>query len=407
MTARPSAPSVTPSLQGSTLTPAYYALALGNFAIGMGSLVIAGILRPLAVGLHTAIGDVGQLVTVYALAYALAAPLLNAVTRAVPRKRLVLVGLALCVAGNLLGALAPAFGAMLATRVLVALGAALFTPTASAIAAATSAPERRAQAIGLVFGGLTVATALGVPAGAFIGLHYGWRAAFIAVAVVALAGIVAVTTTLPADVAAPAPDPRAWGRLLRRGVILLAVAVTLLQSTAQFTVFTYISPLLARAVHLDATGITLALLLFGLASIIGNVGAGYLADRWGAARSVTLTLLALIPALAALAFLHGSVPLAAICLTLWGAMGFGFNVPQQARLVLLAPTAASATLALNASALYMGSALGATAGGALVKGNALLSLGPVGAALVVLALLASLAVHDTRRRGATRANRPV
>lgn len=373
---------------------AYYALALGNFAIGMGSLVIAGILRPLSAGLHVAVGDAGQLVTVYALAYALASPLLIAATRAVPRKRLLLIGLVLCVAGNLLGAFAPAFGAMLATRVLVALGAALFTPTASTVAAATSAPERRAQAIGLVFGGLTVATALGVPAGAFIGLHYGWRAALVAVAVVAGAGIVAVAATLPREVVAPAPDPRAWGRLLRRGAILLAVAVTLLQSTAQFTVFTYISPLLTRAVRLDATGITLALLLFGLASVVGNVGAGYLADAWGAARGVALTLATLIPALAGLAFLHGSVPFAAVLLALWGAAGFGFNVPQQARLVVLAPAAATATLALNASALYLGSALGATAGGALVRQGALLSLGLVGAGIAVLALLASWAVRD-------------
>lgn len=368
------------------MKPYLLALALGNFAIGAGSLVIAGILRPLASGLHVAVGDVGQLITVYALAYAVASPLLIAATSALPRRTLLLAGIVVLALGNVLGAAAPSFGVLAISRVLAALGAAAFTPVAASVAAALAAPERRGRDIGVVFGGLTVATALGVPLGTFVGLRAGWRAALVMVVVLALLAVMAVARTVPATVATPRVSLRAWRQLFAAPSLLLAVSITLVQTTAQFVVFTYIGPLLQRGIGADGTAVTLLLLAFGLASVVGNVAAGYGADRWGARQSVALALALLVVALFGMRFIHGAPAFAVAALAVWGMAGFGFHPPQQARLVALAPSLQGAILALNASALYLGTAAGAFVGGAIVRGGAYDALAPVGSVLAVVAL---------------------
>ena len=363
-------------------------LALGNFAIGMGSLVIAGIIKLIATEMQVSVGAVGQLVTVYSLTYAIASPLLVLSVGHLPRRTLLLVGLFGVLAGNVLGAIAPSFGILLLSRVIAALGAALFTPLASSVAAALSSPARRGQAIGLVFGGLTVATAFGVPLGTVLGNQFGWRVTLLVVALVSTAGILAIVRTIAASVTTPPINLAAWGHVLRRGGLLLAVGVTFFQSTAQFVVFTYISPFLSRGLGVNVGGITLLLLAFGVASIVGNFAAAQAGDRWGARRAVLVTLGMLAASLMLLSLTHGAVVTVILCLIVWGIAGFGFNVPQQARLVQLAPHWSSALLALNASALYLGAAAGSALGGGFARGSAILNLGYIGGGIALLALLA-------------------
>ncbi|MFC5661510.1 MFS transporter [Kitasatospora misakiensis] len=149
-------------------------LALGTFAVGTDTMVMAGILGPIADDLGVSVTAAGQLVTVFALGYALLAPPLAALTARWPRRRLLLTALAVFGAANALSALAPSYGTLLATRVLAAAGAALYTPTANAVATTLVTPERRGRALATVLGGMTVATALGVPLGTWIG-RTDWR----------------------------------------------------------------------------------------------------------------------------------------------------------------------------------------------------------------------------------------
>ena len=373
-------------------------LALGNFAIGMGSLVIAGIIRLIAKDTHVSVGTVGQLVTVYALTYAIASPLLVLSVGHLPRRTLLLVGLAGVLIGNLLGAVAPTFGMLVVGRIISALGAALFTPLASSVASAISPPAQRGQAIGLVFGGLTVATAFGVPLGTVLGNQFGWRVTLLVVALVSVVGMLAIWRTIAMTVTTPPVNLAAWGKVLRQGGLLLAVSVTLLQSTAQFVIFTYITPFLGRGLALGAGGITLMLLGFGVASIVGNFAAAQAGDNWGERRAVLVTLVALSAALALLSATHSILGAVIFCVIVWGIAGFGFNSPQQARLVHLAPQWQSALLALNASALYLGAAAGSALGGGYARGSSILSLGYIGGGIALLAVLALTATWSLEER---------
>src|SRR5580658_6931791 len=152
-----------------------YFLALGTFAIGTESFMIAAILPGMAGDLGVTLSMAGQLVTAFTLVYALSSPVLTALTGRVDRRKLLLTTMGLFALGNIVAAAASSYLALLFARVMLALAAGLYAPNANAMAGALLPPERRGRALAIVSGGFSVAVALGVPTGAFIGNHLGWR----------------------------------------------------------------------------------------------------------------------------------------------------------------------------------------------------------------------------------------
>lgn len=376
---------------------ALYAMAFGNFAVGIGSLVVAGVLQPLADDLSVSLAAVGQLITIYALAYAIGSPLLIGITGNVNRRLLLIIGLLLALGGNILAAVAPNYAVMYAARIVVALGAAIFTPVASTVAAVTSRAEERGQAIALVFAGFTAATALGVPLGTYVGLNYGWRLTFGMVALLAALSVVLVLRFVPNEVEAPQVNLRVFAQVLRNGWLLLVLLVTVFQLAAQLSLFTYITPYVESRTTLGATGITLLFLANGVAGFFGNLWGGALSDRIGARQTVLIFLLLLGGAFIAVPFIGQSVLIGAVAIAVWGAFGLGFNAPQQTRLVQLAPESASAVLGLNASFLYVGISLGSAIGGQVIAGPGLDAL-PVTALALTAATLVLFAISYRAER---------
>ncbi|MFC4452541.1 MFS transporter [Deinococcus sonorensis] len=359
-------------------------LALGNFAIGTSALVVAGLLGVLAGDLHVPLGSAGAVVSAYSLTYALSAVLLGSLTSRLPRKPLLLVALLLFTLGNLGAALAPTFPLLLAARVLSAVGASLFTPVASGVAAALVPPELRGRALALVFVGVPVATVLGVPLGTWIGGTFGWRAAFwlvVGLSVVALAGV----ALLVRRVEVPRPTAH-WLQLLQRPALRRALLVMLLLYMGQFALYPYLAPTLRTVTGLGTLGVTLLLLGFGAAGLLGNLLGGRLNDLWSGPRTLLLGLLLTAAVLLLFPVLAPSAWAVAVLCAVWGVASLAINPPQQSRVVELGPDAPGVALALNASALYLGQALGAPLGG-LVAGTHLLWLGPMGGGLVLLAAL--------------------
>lgn len=366
---------------------ALYAMAFGNFAVGIGSLVVAGVLQPLADDLSVSLAAVGQLITIYALAYAIGSPLLIGITGNVNRRLLLIIGLLLALGGNILAAVAPNYAIMYAARIMVALGAAIFTPVASTVAAVTSSPEERGQAIALVFAGFTAATALGVPLGTYVGLNYGWRLTFGMVALLAALSVVLVLRFVPDNVEAPQVNLGVFVGVLRNGWLLLVLLVTVFQLAAQLSLFTYITPYVESRTTLGATGITLLFLANGVAGFFGNLWGGTLSDRIGARQTVLIFLVLLGAAFIVVPFIGQSVLIGAVAIAVWGAFGLGFNAPQQTRLVQLAPDSASAVLGLNASFLYVGISLGSAIGGQVIAGSGLDALPVTALALTAVTLV--------------------
>ncbi len=390
--AEPTAPTEPTALvrpAGGSLRPVAV-LAVGSFAMGTDSFVLAGILPNIAGGLHVSTAAAGQTITVFALTYALAAPLLAGITGSLPRKPLMLAALGMFVLSNLASAAAPSLGLLLAARVAAGLGAALYTPNASAAATALVEPARRGRALAMVLGGLTVGTVLGVPVGTAIGQRISWQASLVFVAVVGLVALLGILATLPSLALPPAVPLRARFALLGNRRVLAIVSVMLLASAASISVYTYVAVVLAHTAHITGTTLAAVLLVWGAGGAVGAFGSGALTDRYGPERTLLLAITTLTVTLAALT-VATSVPVVFVVMAVNGAAAWAVATPNNHRLTALAPVLPGVVISLNSSGIYLGQALGAAAGGLLLDHQLTPDLLPlVGAALGVVALTAHL-----------------
>ncbi|WP_410639511.1 MFS transporter [Amycolatopsis sp. lyj-346] len=362
-------------------------LAFGAFGVGTSGYIVAGLLPALTGELHVSATAAAQLVTAFAIAYAIGSPLFAAATGTWERRTLLVAALAVTGAGNLFAALAPGYGSLLVARVVTAVGAAVFTPAASAVAAELTAPERRGRAVALVFGGLTVALIFGVPLGSLLSQHLGYRAAFALVAAFSLVSALAVRFALPTVAAPPRVGLAERFAVGRDPRVLVMLATTVLACLAAFMVYTFVSPLLAATAGVHGTTVTVLLFCYGVGGAIGNFAGGRATDRWGS-RTPLLVVTVAITAVMALLPLTTVTPVAAgISLFVWGLATWSFNPPVQHRLIELSPGHAGLVLSLNASAIYLGVGLSGVVGGAVLASGGPLLLPEVAAALTLVALL--------------------
>lgn len=368
-------------------------LALGMFAMGTDNFVVAGILPSVARDLHTSVSLAGQMVTFYAITYALLAPVMAALTGGWPRKRLLLTALCIFVLGNLLTAMATDLAAVLASRVVAGLGAALFSPTALGVAATLAPPERRGRALATVTAGLAGATALGAPLGTLIGGLGSWRTTLWFVALLGLAALAGLALLLRA---VPTP-PRISLRERVAPVRDMRVAFTLLTSLFAFggflMVYTYAGLVLRPVTGGDGRVLAGLLLVWGIASTAGNVLSGHLVDRFDSRRLLNLGLGIGIANFCLLPWTVGHPLGAAAALVVWGLCGWGLLVPQQHRLVKTAPQVAPLLLALNNTATYGGLACSGVLGGLVLTTLDARYLPLVGAALIALAWACAETAH--------------
>ncbi|MCU0968314.1 MAG: MFS transporter [Rubrivivax sp.] len=378
-----------------------WALLAGNFAIGCGVMVTAGSLNDLVESLGVSVAVGGQLISVAALVMGIGAPLLAMLVAGWDRRALLVLALAWYAAGHAISALMPNFAALLPVRALSVLGAAVFTPQAAAAISAMVPPSERGRAITFVFLGWSVASVVGMPLHSYIGESFGWRWAFALVAGLSAAAALWVAKTMPRGVRPPALTLGDWGRTLTHPLLMGIVLVTVLSAAGQFTVFSYFAPYYRQVLGADALATSLLFMWFGVFGLLGNIAVARWIDRVGAARSVTATLGAI--ALTLLLWPLAGTPAAmALVLVPWALGCFASNSAQQARLGHAAPALAPALMSLNTSAMYLGQAVGAAGGGAIV---AAAGFGPLhGAALAwMLAAIALSAWLGSRMRSTVQA----
>jgi len=342
-------------------------LTVGTFAVGTELFVIAGILPSIARDLDVSVPVAGQLVTVFALAYAAGAPLLAAWTENIPRRRILTSSLVGFAVANLLASVAGSFWAMLATRVVAALSSSLFLPSALALAARLAPEGRRGRALAMVMLGLNLATILGVPAGIQVATLFGWRWIFVLVSALSALVAVGVVFLVPEPPAIKGVGLGARFAVLRRSGLGRALALTSATLLSVYVVYTYLAVLVHRSANIGPAGLSGLLLYFGAASTLGAWLGCLLSDRCGSRTVLAVTVGVLALDLVGFSFLSGSFASIAVLLTAWGLAGGAFNPAQQSRLVGLVPEASAAALAWNSSAVYLGQALAGIAGGLVLQ----------------------------------------
>ncbi|GGV05792.1 MFS transporter [Kitasatospora herbaricolor] len=378
-----------------TARPALAALSLGYFTLGTASLAVVGLGGPIGRDLHTAPGGVGVLVAVFALTFALAAPLAPAVLGRLDRRRALLLGLALMAAGGVLGALAPSYAVLVGARVLAGLGGAVFGPASSAVGSLIVPEEHRPRALATVFAGMTVAAVLGVPLSAYLGGAVGWRWTLAGIAAATLLALVLVAALVPAVPAGEPPTAAAYRRVLATPGAAATVLTTLLYMAAQFTVYGVAGGYVAARFGASPSAVTLVLFAFGLCGVAGNACGARLSARLGGARTVTLTQAGLAAAFLGLLAAPRALPAAVLLFALWAFFSQLYQAPQQARLIALAPGQRGLLLALNASMLYVGISLGSLLAGTFLP---VLGAGPLPALGLLPLALAGLAHRASVRR---------
>ena len=340
-----------------------YLLALCNLVIGTGAFVVSGILVPLSTALQVSVAAAGQAMTMSALSTAFLAPLALVWTGAWPRKRALIFGMAVFAVGNLVCAAAGSLTMLLAGRVLMGVGA-MFTSVAAGIAVALVSPQRRGRALSLVFLGMSLSYVVGLPLGAWLGFRFGWQWPIALIGGLALLSCVGLYFLCPDDIAAPGASFKGLGRLLSDRTMQWTLSLTLLYFVAIFLVFSYIGPVLQALLPMSKERLSFTLSLFGVAGVIGTLLGGWAQDRFGAQRTLKLQLAMLGGMMALVPLTQGNYALMVLVFMVWGISGFGMMAPQQSRLAALAPAQAPLLLSLNASMLYIGTALGAAVGGA-------------------------------------------
>ncbi len=340
----------------------------GNFAIGCGVMVAAGSLNDLVRALDVSVALGGQLIAVAALTMAFGAPLLAAVVGGWDRRRLLSLSLLWFAGGHLLSALMPNYAALLPVRALTVVAAAVFTPQAAAAIGHMTAAQDRGRAITFIFLGWSLSSVVGMPLHAYIGETFGWRWAFVLVGVISLVAAAWVWRTLP-DGVKPAPlSLSGWHTIFTDPRLFGIVLVTALSGAGQFTVFTFFAPYYRQELGASPAQVSLLFMWFGAFGLVGNLLMTRYFDRLGASRVVAISLGLTALSLAAWP-LAGGVATMAMVLVPWALGCFSSNSAQQARAGLAVPALAPGMMALNTSAIYLGQAVGAAGGGALLAAS--------------------------------------
>jgi DHA1 family inner membrane transport protein len=367
---------------------AVYALTAGAFGIGTTEFVIMGLLLQVAADLQVSVAMTGLLISGYALGVFVGAPVLTLASRTLPRKQVLILLMAIFTLGNIACALAPSYGLLMAARIVTSLAHGTFFGVGSVVATSLVPEDKKASAIAVMFTGLTIATLLGVPAGAWLGLHFGWRATFWTIAVIGVVAMLVLARLVPADKGKVEVAPlRQELATLADPQVLLGLAMTVLGFGGVFAVFTYIQPILVEITGFSQEAVSPILLLFGLGLIVGNMLGGKLADR-----NLPVALLVTTATLAIVLFAMTAALRSPIAVTIFvgliGAAAFATVAPLQMRVLDKAgPAGRNLASSLNIAAFNLGNAFGAWLGGVTIEHGPGLAAVTWVAALVPLASL--------------------
>jgi predicted MFS family arabinose efflux permease len=383
--------------QDARTSASLWLLLVGNFLIGTGVLMPTGMLGGIAASFGVSMTSAVQLLTVSGIVIAIGAPVLASLTTRVDRRTLLTLCLLVYAIGHAVSIFVPSFAALIVVRAVTVMAAAVYSPQAAATVALLLPPEKREAAIAFIFTGWALAVVLGVPAAAFATTRYDWETVYMGMAVLCALWGLATWLILKPRLAVAALDLTAWKTVMSHPQLIAILAVTMLSVAGQFAVFSVLSPILSEAFDATAEQLPLAFISAGIGGIAGNILASRAVGRFGADIMSAASILSLIIGIAAFALAFGNLGFGLIAILIWGLGSFSVTSLQQSRLVRVAPSLASATIALNTSVLYLGQAIGVVTGSLAIQGSISPLVAWLAMPFVCAALIISVAIpHFTR-----------
>ncbi|MEZ8377748.1 MFS transporter [Vibrio splendidus] len=277
-------------------------LTLAAFAIGTAEFVIAGILPQIATSLSITEGQAGYLISAYALAIVIGGPILT-IYLARFNKKMVLIGLmALFIIGNVLSALAPSYPLLLASRVIAGLVQGPFYGIGAVVATNLVSEKMAGRAVGQMFAGLTLANVLGVPAGTWVSLQFGWHTTFFTVAALGTIAMLAILTSIKSTGHSEAKDIKTQLLAFKNPMLLISLAITAFAWSGFMTLYGYLAPIAMHITGYSQESVTWILVIVGVGLIIGNTLGGRSSDKnlgkasmfWAVAMIISLVVVGLV-----------------------------------------------------------------------------------------------------------------
>lgn len=381
-----------------------YILAIATFVAGTVEFIITGLLAMIAGDLHVSVGIVGQLVSIFSLVFAIGAPVLIAITSKIERRKLLLIAMTVFLIGNVISIISPNFTILLIARIILAASCSVVIVVSITTAANIVSNEIRGRAIGVIFMGISSSLVFGVPLGTLIGEHYGWRMTFALVGVLSLLSMVGIIKFLPKVNPQPSIPLVKQIATLKNKRILSIQLISFLQLTGHFTIYTYFTPFLQSTMGLSTKMISISLLIFGVAGILGGWIGGWCTDRFGGAKTILIILGLLAISILLLPIATNSIISLMMIVTLWGCLSWSLSPSIQDSLAKAAKDSADIQVGLNNSFSHIGIALGSSLGGILINEFPARTNAIVGGMIVILALVSAAYSFSLNSRAVMKTN---